>query len=432
MLSSDGAGARTALLAGALFAALFFSAGVQMAYLPVWFAARGLSETEIAIVLALPIAVRIFSTPAISFHADRTGQRTRVMHFLAIGALGAVVLLAVAEGFWAILGVMLLHASLWTAVMPLSEAFAMQGVRMHGLDYGRMRLWGSLAFIAAGLVGGWLLGQFGAGSVMPMLISAAVLLLLVTTVLVRTDKKGAADDPGDADGLSTDVSSAPNAGASTPGAVASPISGLSEAFHLLSRPAVLLLFLSSGLGQASHAVYYAFGTLHWQSAGIPAALIGVLWGIGVAAEVVLFAVSRRVIARVGALVLLIVGVSAGLLRWPLMAADLPFAALVAIQLLHGATFGATHLAAMHLIADMAGDRLSATAQGVHNTLAAGLFMAGSIMVAGLLYRAFDGAAYLGMAVVSAVALIFAVLLARTLSVASADGAAQPHSAGEGG
>ena len=39
-------------------------------------------------------------------------------------------------------------------MMPLTETIAVAGVKADGLDYGRMRLWGSLAFIGVGFLGG--------------------------------------------------------------------------------------------------------------------------------------------------------------------------------------------------------------------------------------------------------------------------------------
>ena len=61
-------------------------------------------------------------------------------------------MLSQARGFWPILACTLVFALAWTTIMPLTETVAMSGVKAAGLDYGRMRLWGSLSFIAASLV----------------------------------------------------------------------------------------------------------------------------------------------------------------------------------------------------------------------------------------------------------------------------------------
>ena len=58
---------------------------------------------------------------------------------------------------------MLMFAVAWTTIMPLTETVAMSGVKAAGLDYGRMRLWGSLSFIAASFCGGWVVERLGPG-----------------------------------------------------------------------------------------------------------------------------------------------------------------------------------------------------------------------------------------------------------------------------
>ncbi|MEL7543071.1 MAG: MFS transporter [Pseudomonadota bacterium] len=374
--------------ASALFAALFFSAGIQMAYLPAWFASRGLTPGEISLVLALPMVVRMATTPGITYAADLSGQQERIIVWLTWGALGAVVALYFGHAFWPLLAAMIVHASLWTAIMPLSEALAMRGVNRGGLDYGRMRSWGSVAFIAAGLVGGGVLGTFGAERIIILLMGSAVALVVVAHLI--------AGQTGDAAGANTQRADMT----------------WRDTLRLLTRQHFIFLFLASGLGQASHAVYYAFATIYWQSIGIAPLAIGMLWAVGVAAEIGVFVISKRLIARFGAPLLLVVGIAAGVLRWPLTALEPPLVLLFVVQLLHGLTFGAVHLAAVHLIATLAGESRSATAQGVHNTFAAGLFMAGAIAGAGWLFAAYGGSAFFAMAALSALALFAALAFTK--------------------
>ncbi|MEO0619361.1 MAG: MFS transporter, partial [Pseudomonadota bacterium] len=266
-----------------------------------------------------------------------------------------------------------------------------------GLDYGRMRTWGSLTFIAAGLVGGWVLGTFGAERIIFLLLASALVLVIVAHLIAAQS-----DHPRVQHAAHADVT-------------------WRDTWHLLTRQRFMLLFLASGLGQASHAVYYAFATIHWQSIGIAPLAIGMLWAVGVGAEIGVFVVSKKLIARFGAPMLLIVGIGAGVLRWPLTALEPPLAVLFVVQLLHGLTFGAVHLAAVHLIATLAGEARSATAQGVHNTLAAGFFMAGAIGGAGWLFAAYGGQAFLAMALLSALALVAAVVFAKRHAAHEADG-----------
>ena len=80
----------------------------------------------------------------------------------------------------------------------------------------------------------------------------------------------------------------------------------------------LIFILSVSLLQSSHAVLYVFGTIHWRSAGISDALIGVLWAEGVVAEIILFAFSASVLARLTPIKLMWIAAIAGLLRWTIL------------------------------------------------------------------------------------------------------------------
>ena len=101
--------------------------------------------------------------------------------------------------------------------------------------------------------------------------------------------------------------------------------------------------------QASHQVYYGFGTLYWRSLGFSDATIGFLWAEGVLAEIVLFWQGRRLLARFGPVGLLMLGGAAGILRWSLAGLVSWLPAVVALQVLHAFTFGASHLGAMQFL-----------------------------------------------------------------------------------
>src|SRR5262245_10209976 len=104
-----------------MFAAVFTIAGTQLPYLPVWLDWVGLTPREIAIVVALPMAVRVIATPAIAFAADRSGDHRRMILVLAGGALAAAFMLGRCSGFWSILLLTLLFAIANTTITPLTE-----------------------------------------------------------------------------------------------------------------------------------------------------------------------------------------------------------------------------------------------------------------------------------------------------------------------
>ncbi len=158
---------------------------------------------------------------------------------------------------------------------------------------------------------------------------------------------------------------------------------------------------AAALIQASHAVYYGFGTLNWKAQGYSENVIGWLWAEGVAAEIVLFAFGARLIRRFGPVRLIALGGLAGALRWSVTGVSDDLLVLIAMQALHGFTFGATHLGAIYFIARRMPQALSASAQGLYSSVVMGLALGAASLAAGKLYALYGSGAYQAMALLAA-------------------------------
>jgi len=182
---------------------------------------------------------------------------------------------------------------------------------------------------------------------------------------------------------------------------------------LLVRSPLFLLFLfATGAVQGAHGMFYTFGALHWAQQGISPSWAGTLWAVAVMAEVVLFAYSAPVLARLGPLLLLLAGASAAVIRWLAMSFDPPLAALFPLQLLHALTYGATHLAAMHFIHRAVPLAAAGTAQALYATVASGLMMGAATLACGPLFSTYAGAAYLLPAALAGAGLVAALIVFR--------------------
>jgi PPP family 3-phenylpropionic acid transporter len=273
--------------------------------------------------------------------------------------------------------------------MPLTETVAMSGVRAAGLDYGRMRLWGSLSFIAASFVGGWVVERLGAGS--------AIWLVVI----------GAALTTAAAHGLAQPIGLGRLKAATSP-----PRLSLADAASLVRSRPFLIFLAAAGLTSASHAVFYTFGTLQWRSVGLSTGWSGTLWAISIVAEIALFAYSAAVVARIGPVALIALGAGAAIVRWLAMGFDPPLALLVVLQLLHALTFGATHIGAVHFISRAVPETQSGTAQALYASVTGGIVMGGTMLAAGPLYAAYGGRAYWAMAALAVVALLASFALMK--------------------
>jgi MFS transporter, PPP family, 3-phenylpropionic acid transporter len=358
------------------YAALFVVLGVQLPFLPLWLAAKGLDAGAIGVVLAIPMVVRVLAIPLATRHADRNDAlRAAIMVATAAAALGYGAV-GLAPGAAAIMVAFAFASACYTPVMPLVDAYALRGLGHFRRAYGPVRLWGSLAFIV---------GSFGAGILLDV-IPARDLIWLIVTAMAITAAAACALAP-----------LAPSIAASSDHGLAAKAAS-SAAPGLLRNPTFLAIAGAASLVQASHAVYYGFSALDWRSAGLDGAAIGALWALGVVAEIALFAISGRL--PVAPTTLLMVGAVGAVIRWGAMALDPTPALLPLLQCLHGLSFGATHLGAIGFIARAAPAARGATAQG-YLAVAQGLVMALAMGVSGLLYARWGNLAYGAMALTAA-------------------------------
>jgi PPP family 3-phenylpropionic acid transporter len=364
----------------ALFYAASFSIfGVQLPFCPVWLEARGMDPREIGLLLAVSPVVRIFAGPMVAPFADRLGRRKPIIVGAAICALAATALYAIAHGFWALALVTVVSGFFSTPMLPLVESLAMIAARARHIDYGRVRLWGSLAFIAAATLAGALIAERSADIVLTLVLAA--LALTVAAAFALPDLR-------------------------TP-----PTIHVRASLALLGNRAFLVTILAVTLLQASHQVYYGFSSLHWREVGLSETLIGALWAEGVIAEIVLFLVSARI--RMKPTTLLIVAAAGGIVRWSILGTTDALPALVFAQALHAATFGATHLAAIRFIMTAVPPEATTTAQSFYISFAGGIGAAIYAAGAGALYADWGAGAYLAMALSALAGGAVALVVRRT-------------------
>jgi PPP family 3-phenylpropionic acid transporter len=360
------------------YAAIFTALGLQMPLFPLWLKAKGLDAQWIGVVLALPLMVRVAAIPLVTREADRRDTLRGALVLLSIVAAAGYGLLGLAAGPVAIVVIYIMASSAWTPVMPLADAYALKGLRSRA--YGPVRLWGSAAFIVASLVAGVLIDLVPGRSLIWFMVLALAAAAAASLAIAPLDQ--------------------------TP-----PMPKLDRPKLFRRVPGFLAVAAAASLIQASHAVYYGFSTLDWRAAGLDGSVIGVLWALGVVAEIVLFALSGRLPARIGPTMLLAVGGAGATVRWAAMALDPPGWLLPVLQCLHGLSFGATHLGSVGFLAAAAPPGAAATAQGAL-AVVLGLAMAAAMAVSGQLYGTYGAHAYAAMALFGAAGCATALLAQR--------------------
>ncbi len=368
-----------ALRIWAFFAGYFVFGGVAVPFYPVWLQAQGLTEVQIANCIAIPAVVRVLLTPFAGMFADRAPNRRFAAIAFTLPAMLIFLLAWPLRGYWPLLIITAASFTLWALAAPVAEALALTGVRRFGLDYGRMRLGGSVSYIVANLASGALLGFLDVEAIFWFVLAATVSSAVVAFALPVTPRAVRALDDA--------TQPKPK-----------------RTRDVLGHPGFLALLLVGGLIQASHAVLYSFGSIHWRALGFSGFDIGAFWAIGVCVEILLFSQSGRLIRLVGPLGLLAIGATAAIIRWSCDSTDPGFAGFLALQALHGLTFGGTYLGNQHAIVRAVPEEMTASAQGVFGMISA-LLMAGATMLAGTLYESFGAGAYLYMVPFPIIALV---------------------------
>ena len=215
-----------------------------------------MDDRQIGWLLTTAIVVRTIATPWIAQGADRAGRRVRTLMILSALATVAFVPFGFVEGFWPLMGLSFAFGILFPPLIPLIDNLTVLAARQHGLRYGRIRLWGSMAFLLAAIGIGAAVKEHG-----PELVYWVVLCALGSAALLAP------------------LVPASGSGAHRPAAGEKPI------WSLLTNRSFVSVVAIAGLLQASHAAYYGFSTLHWTRNGIGEDVVGWLWAEGVVAEI---------------------------------------------------------------------------------------------------------------------------------------------------
>lgn len=355
----------------ALYAAYFMMSGVQLPFFPIWLKAKGFDPGAIGLLLAVPMLVRFAAVPVAAGLADRRGALRGTLIGAAVLSVLCYVLLGSVASAASIFAAYALASFFYTPLMPLTDAYALKGLASRGRAYGPVRLWGSAAFILGTLAAGAAADRIDPRNLIWLIVAAAALTAASALLIVPLERT-----PGGR------VAAAPRP-------------------HLLRERAFITVVVAASLIQASHAAFYGFSALAWHAAGLDGTAIAALWALGVIAEIVLFACQARLPVFVTPTALLLIGACGGALRWTAMAFDPPAIALPVLQLLHGASFGATHLGTLALIARLAPEGQAARAQG-YFAVVSGAAMAAASVASGLLYGNFGAGAYAVMALMAVV------------------------------
>ena len=305
----------------AAFYFLYFCAlGAFMPYWGPWLHAQGQGPLAIGILTAATQFSKVLAPNLWGWLAHFWGGR-RIVPWAALITAASFFALCLARGhFPMLLLVTLTFSFFWAATLPLVDATTMDWAQHRGAAYGRIRLWGSLGFIALSLGMGWLIAHWGMTAFLPGILGFLMATWWVSRYL-----------PYEGGGSPILHAERPRLG----GAL---------------RERHLWFFLLAGvLEQASHGAYYAFYSIYAEQHGLDSVTVGMLWGFAVLCEVAFFWVGDRFIHHWGVPWVLGGAFLLTALRWGVIAWWPGLVWIILVQTLHAASYAAFHLAAVHWV-----------------------------------------------------------------------------------
>jgi len=297
---------------------------------------------EIGELSALMVATKIIAPNLWGWIADHTGKSLRVIRIASFFATIIFAGFFFKDNYLWVAMVTVGFSFFWNAALPQFEAATLFHLKKEPHKYSQIRLWGSVGFIVTVLIIGQMVDLLSIDYLPEMIICLLGMIWLVSLITPETK-----------------------------------ISQKNEStvgiFKIIKKPEVIAFFFVYMLLQLAHGPYYVFYSIYLNQFNYSSSIIGLLWAFGVCAEVVLFIFMKQILKWISLRHILLVSVFLSICRWLIIAfyvESLPL--MIFAQFLHAATFGSSHVVAIHLVHKYFGEHHQGKGQALYSSLSFGL------------------------------------------------------------
>jgi PPP family 3-phenylpropionic acid transporter len=328
--------------------------GIQLPYFNLYCYELGFSGWQIGSLSAARSIVLIIFGIAWGILADRFQSRRPIYilcNFLSAALWGLFLL---TTSFHWMLAITIAYGIFYAPLIAFLEAFSMENLGRNKKRYGRMRVWGSVAFIIIVLALGRIIDLYSVKIIISLILAGSWVQALVALGFPRT--------------------------AITPGKT------FRSGFRQLLTVKTTVFFICAFLMLASHGAYYAFFSIHLRNLGFDSFFIGLCWGLAVCAEIIAMVFSERIFRRFAYETVLTFSFGIAVLRWTGLWATQSAAGILVLQLTHAITYGAFHMASILYIDAMAPAEAKTVGQAVNNSVTYGLGLMVGFFISGALYE----------------------------------------------
>jgi len=343
-----------AILASQYF--LYFSImGIFLPYFNLYCYKLGFTGFQIGILSSARSVVMVLSPLLFGALADRFHARKHIYltcHFLS-AAIWSFYLIT--SDFIMMLIITACYTVFYSPIISFLEAFTIDILGNRKESYGRIRVWGTIAFIVTVSVLGKILDIYPIRIILPLILTGSVIHAIFAIKIPGIKPKNK-----------------------------NPF--LREAGALLKKRQVLLFLLSAFLMLVSHGAYYGFFSIHLENLGYGRTFIGSAWAVASIAEILIMINSDRIFKRFSIDNVIILSFITAVARWLTLSAVKSPALILFSQTLHAATYGAFHVSSILYIDSMTSDETKTLGQSLNNAVTYGLGLMVGFFASGLIYE----------------------------------------------
>jgi PPP family 3-phenylpropionic acid transporter len=320
----------------------YFFVGAFVPYWGLYLKSEQFSPADIGILMSLFQISRIFAPNFWGWLADHTGKRAQWIKLTAFLGLCGFTAVFWAHGFLWLFFVMAALSLFTSSTLPLAESLTLAHLATTNGHYSRIRMWGSLGFIVAAVILGYLIDFTGIKILLWFLLAVQMTLFALTYTLPDAKVEPHAHDQF-------------------------------SIWQVIKQPNVLALLIGCALMVTAHGVLYNFYSIYLSEHGYSKGMIGLLWSVGVICEIGIFMLMPKMMARYSLKVILLISLVLAVVRFMMIGLAVDNIVLLLLaQTLHAATFGSFHTASVEAISQFFNGRHQAKGQAIYNSVAYGI------------------------------------------------------------
>jgi PPP family 3-phenylpropionic acid transporter len=332
----------------------FASLGVLVPYWGLYLKSLGYSSLAIGSLIAILPATKLVAPYIWGWLADHTRRSMLIIRITSILALLSFALVFINQQLWWLAFSMVLFSFFWNATLPQFEAITLNHLGNDAHRYSMIRLWGSLGFICIVVLIGDFIQLYDVGLI-PVIVLITFFCISLSSFTV-------------------------------PEKLNTPHTDHSPIWHVIKQPRVMAFLVVCFLMLCSHGPYYTFYTIYLEEQGYSPHMIGILWAVGVLAEVIIFLLMHRLLPVFGARKLLMMTLLLTTLRWLIIGFFVDdLSMLFLAQLIHAFSFGVFHSVGISLVHEYFTGSHQGRGQALYSSISYGGGVAVGSVVSGLVW-----------------------------------------------